>query len=171
MNFKFNSQVICVIFSYMVDPKREDEVKMRAAQAAQRRPQDRRQRPNSHHQKSPPQSHPAAPHLADLANYERRRRNEREERAAAAAAAGRERDRSGHRAGGMPVARVSANLSASPMRKLSEPSLHQPQHARPEVRRFSLEKLQIVITETTKGTRDITNFSIVFFTDSSFVHN
>ncbi|PAV72782.1 hypothetical protein WR25_15289 [Diploscapter pachys] len=119
---------------YMVDPKREEEVKMRAAQAAQRRPQDRRQRPNSHHQKSPPQSHPAAPHLADLANYERRRRNEREERAAAAAAAaaGRERDRSGHRAGGMPVARVSANLSASPMRKLSEPSLHQPQHARPE---------------------------------------
>lgn len=133
---------------------------MRAAQAAQRRPQERRQRPNSHHQKSPPQSHPAAPHLADLANYERRRRNEREERAAAA---GRERDRSGHRAGGMPVARVSANLSASPMRKLSEPSLHQPQHARPEVRRFSLGKLQIVITETTKGTRDITNFSIVFF--------
>lgn len=145
MNFKFNSQVIFVcIFSYMVDPKREEEVKMRAAQAAQRRPQDRRQRPNSHHQKSPPQSHPAAPHLADLANYERRRRSEREERAAAAAAV-RERDRSGHRAGGMPVARVSANLSASPMRKMSEPSLHQSQHARPEVRRFSLGKLQTLV--------------------------
>uniref|UniRef100_A0A1I7X5Z9 Miff domain-containing protein n=1 Tax=Heterorhabditis bacteriophora TaxID=37862 RepID=A0A1I7X5Z9_HETBA len=78
-------------------------------------------------QRSPQQSHPAAPHLADLANYDRRRRSEREER--------RDRDRSNardksaHR--GMPVARVSANVATGPLRKMSEPVLH-PQQARPE---------------------------------------
>ncbi|KAK5986111.1 hypothetical protein GCK32_013655 [Trichostrongylus colubriformis] len=50
-----------------------------------RRDAERRQRPVSHHQRSPQQSHPAAPHLADLANYVRRQ-SEREER--------KERDRS-----------------------------------------------------------------------------
>ncbi|KAJ1369851.1 Serine/threonine-protein kinase mig-15 [Parelaphostrongylus tenuis] len=115
---------------------REEAVKMRAQAAVTRpigsndvrRDSERRQRPVSHHQRSPQQSHPAAPHLADLANYDRRRQSERDER--------RERDRSvtkdriGHR-GAMPVARVAANVTATPLRKLSEPVLHQ-QQSRPE---------------------------------------
>uniref|UniRef100_W6NE37 Uncharacterized protein n=1 Tax=Haemonchus contortus TaxID=6289 RepID=W6NE37_HAECO len=94
-----------------------------------RRDSERRQRPSSHHQRSPQQSHPAAPHLADLANYGRRQ-SEREER--------KEKDRSvtkectgGYRSAA-PVARVAANIIAGPLRKLSEPLLHQ-QQSRPEV--------------------------------------
>lgn len=121
---------------------REQEVKLRA-QAAVARPldvsrqdrsdRDRRQRPLSHHQRSPQQSHPAAPHLAEVANYhDRKRRSEREERRErdrSSARSGDQRDRSAHR--GMPVARVSAHVGPAPIRKLSEPVLH-PQQARPE---------------------------------------
>ncbi|KIH68525.1 hypothetical protein ANCDUO_01136 [Ancylostoma duodenale] len=115
---------------------REEAVKIRAQAAVNRpivgndvrREAERRQRPASHHQRSPLQSHPAAPHLADLANYDRRRQSERDDR--------RERDRSvanermGHRSV-LPVARVAASITATPLRKLSEPVLHQ-QQSRPE---------------------------------------
>uniref|UniRef100_A0A8R1E527 Uncharacterized protein n=1 Tax=Caenorhabditis japonica TaxID=281687 RepID=A0A8R1E527_CAEJA len=73
-------------------------------------------------QRSPQQSHPAAPHLADLANYEKRRRSEREER--------RERERAAHHI--MPIARVSASVPAPQQsRKMSEPMLLS-HHAKPE---------------------------------------
>ncbi|VDL72129.1 unnamed protein product [Nippostrongylus brasiliensis] len=125
-------------FRYGADGRsREEQVKMRAQAAVTRpiaggdvrRDAERRQRPISHHQRSPQQSHPAAPHLADLANYDRRRQSEREER--------RERDRSvtkeriGAHRSGMPVARVAASITTAPLRKLSEPVLHQ-QQSRPE---------------------------------------
>ncbi|KAK6763709.1 hypothetical protein RB195_024148 [Necator americanus] len=123
-------------FRYGADGRiREEAVKVRAQVAANRPPSsdirreaERRQRPVSHHQRSPLPSHPAAPHLADLANYDRRRQSEREER--------RERDRSvtkerlGHR-GALPSTRVAANITTTPIRKLSEPVLHQ-QQSRPE---------------------------------------
>ncbi|KAK6033494.1 kinase domain protein [Ostertagia ostertagi] len=124
------------VYRYCADGRdREEQVKMRAQAAVTRpivgdvrRDAERRQRPVSHHQRSPQQSHPAAPHLADVANYGRRQ-SEREER--------KERDRSvtkgrigGHR-GAMPVARVAASVMAAPLRKLSEPVLHQ-QQSRPE---------------------------------------
>ncbi|CAI4232627.1 unnamed protein product [Auanema sp. JU1783] len=117
---------------------REQEVKLRA-QAAVGRPsdhrqdRDRRQRPLSHHQHSPQQAHPAAPHLADLANYhdrnKRRSERERDERERRDRDRSSARDRNGH--GVMPVARVSAHVGASPLRKMSEPVLHQ-QQPRPE---------------------------------------
>ncbi|EYB92546.1 hypothetical protein Y032_0192g1338 [Ancylostoma ceylanicum] len=124
-------------FRYGADGRcREEAVKIRAQAAVNRpivgndvrREAERRQRPASHHQRSPLQSHPAAPHLADLANYDRRRQSERDDR--------RERDRSvanermGHR-NVLPVARVAASITATPLRKLSEPVLHQ-QQSRPE---------------------------------------
>ncbi|VDM74502.1 unnamed protein product [Strongylus vulgaris] len=120
------------VFRYGADGRsREEAVKIRAQAAVnrpvagsdRRREAERRQRPASHHQVT-------APHLADLANYDRRRQSEREDR--------RERDRSvanerlSHRSD-MPVARVAANIIASPLRKLSEPVLHQ-QQSRPEAR-------------------------------------
>ncbi|CAD6189198.1 unnamed protein product [Caenorhabditis auriculariae] len=110
------------------DSRRED-VKMRQHGAGSRPESSSRgspagrQRPLSHHQRSPQQSHPAAPHLADLANYEKRRRSEREER--------REQRAAAHHA--VPVARISANVPApaGQSRKMSEPLLHN-QHSKPE---------------------------------------
>ncbi|CAJ0953463.1 unnamed protein product, partial [Mesorhabditis belari] len=120
--------------------EREQAVKMRAQAAAQQRPggngeppRDRRSRPISHHQRSPPaqQSHPAAPHLAEVANYDRRRRSEREYR-------DRERehrDRSAHsrqqHAPSSGRIMPTVNVGMPHHRKMSEPLLH-PQQARPE---------------------------------------
>ncbi|VDK61948.1 unnamed protein product [Anisakis simplex] len=99
----------------------------------------RSQRPLSHHQTrgisphraaamiGPPQNHPAAPHLADLANYERKRRSEKEAARAARdrSAASRDQLRNAPH-----ITRVSASIAApSPMRKMSEPMLN----GRPEV--------------------------------------
>ncbi|KAK6046821.1 hypothetical protein COOONC_15674 [Cooperia oncophora] len=107
------------------------------AQAAVTRPKasdvqsdaERRQRPFSHHQRSSQRSHPAAPHLVDVAHHGRRQ-SDREER--------KERDRSvakerigGHQ-GAVLKARVAADITAVPLRKLSEPVLHH-QQSRPEV--------------------------------------
>lgn len=78
----------------------------------------------------PQQNHPAAPHLADLANYERKRRSEKE-----AARAARDRSAASRDALRTPphITRVSASIAASPpMRKMSEPLLN----GRPEVYRF-----------------------------------
>ncbi|CAB3399969.1 unnamed protein product [Caenorhabditis bovis] len=114
-------------YRYVPDARRQEEVKMRAmasprnADGSRQSPASR-QRPVSHHQRSPQQSHPAAPHLADLANYEKRRRSEREER--------RERERGAHHA--VPVQRVSASVPAPQQsRKMSEPLL-MGHHAKPE---------------------------------------
>ncbi|KHN82631.1 Serine/threonine-protein kinase mig-15 [Toxocara canis] len=93
----------------------------------------RSQRPLSHHQArgisphhgaimGPPQNHPAAPHLADLANYERKRRSEKE-----AARAVRDRSAASRDALRTPphITRVSASIAAPPpMRKMSEPLLN-----------------------------------------------
>uniref|UniRef100_F1KQH9 non-specific serine/threonine protein kinase n=1 Tax=Ascaris suum TaxID=6253 RepID=F1KQH9_ASCSU len=93
----------------------------------------RSQRPLSHHQSrgisphhgaiiGPQQNHPAAPHLADLANYERKRRSEKE-----AARAARDRSAASRDALRTPphITRVSASIAASPpMRKMSEPLLN-----------------------------------------------
>uniref|UniRef100_A0AC35TNS9 Protein kinase domain-containing protein n=1 Tax=Rhabditophanes sp. KR3021 TaxID=114890 RepID=A0AC35TNS9_9BILA len=88
-------------------------------------------RPISHHQirgtsphYPPQQSHPAAPHLADLANYDRKRRTERE----AINRAERERSASSRQRNGvlpsdnfqMPRS-VNVPLNGGPFRKLSEP--------------------------------------------------
>lgn len=112
---------------YSVEPRREAEVKLRAVSSrgaadGPRHSPAARPRPVSHHQRSPQQNHPAAPHLADLANYEKRRRSEREER--------RERERAAHHQ--MPIARVSASVPAPQQsRKMSEPLLIS-HHAKPE---------------------------------------
>lgn len=77
-------------------------------------------------------NHPAAPHLADLANYDRKRRNEKE---AARMAAEQRRDRSAasrDQVRDMPrelktphIARVSASVAApTSVRKMSEPVLN-----------------------------------------------
>uniref|UniRef100_A0A915A6G7 non-specific serine/threonine protein kinase n=1 Tax=Parascaris univalens TaxID=6257 RepID=A0A915A6G7_PARUN len=93
----------------------------------------RSQRPLSHHQSrgisphhgaiiGPQQNHPAAPHLADLANYERKRRSEKE-----AARAARDRSAASRDALRTPphITRVSASIAAPPpMRKMSEPLLN-----------------------------------------------
>ena len=87
---------------------------------------------------TPPQNHPAAPHLANLANYDRKRRNEKE---AARLLAEQRRDRSAasrdiHEPSRDPlrspphITRVSASVAAPPSRKLSEPVLN----GRPEVK-------------------------------------
>ncbi|KAK0404533.1 hypothetical protein QR680_017496 [Steinernema hermaphroditum] len=117
---------------------RQSVESQRMAAATRYHDQQRRSaRPLSHHQQrgiSPhhmaPQSHPAAPHLAELANYDRKRRSEKEH-------ARRERDRS-RNALGQPSSsqRISAHHAAlppssgnlpgshSPLRKLSEPVLN-----------------------------------------------
>ncbi|CAJ0584242.1 unnamed protein product, partial [Mesorhabditis spiculigera] len=118
--------------------EREQAVKMRAQAAAQQRPsgngeaRDRRSRPISHHQRSPPapQSHPAAPHLAEVQNYDdRRRRSEREYRNRD------QRDRSAHsrqpQAPNSSRMMPTVNVGMPQLRKMSEPLLH-PQQARPE---------------------------------------
>lgn len=86
-----------------------------------------------HHSNNiPAQNHPAAPHLADLANYERKRRSEKE----IARAAAERRDRSAVSRDAavrdidalrIPphIARVSASIAAPPpTRKMSEPLLN-----------------------------------------------
>ncbi|TKR81037.1 hypothetical protein L596_014981 [Steinernema carpocapsae] len=112
----------------------------RMAAAARYHDQRRSARPLSHHQQrgiSPhhmaPQNHPAAPHLAELANYDRKRRSEKEH-------ARRERDRSAanrnviaqpssssrisaHHAG-LPPNAANITGSHSPLRKLSEPVMN-----------------------------------------------
>ncbi|CCG58606.1 Protein CBR-MIG-15, isoform a [Caenorhabditis briggsae] len=112
---------------YIEPSRREADVKLRAVSSrgaadGPRHSPAARPRPVSHHQRSPQQVHPAAPHLADLANYEKRRRSEREER--------RERERAAHHQ--MPIARVSASVPAPQQsRKMSEPLLIS-HHAKPE---------------------------------------
>uniref|UniRef100_A0A183F170 Mediator of rna polymerase ii transcription subunit 26 n=1 Tax=Gongylonema pulchrum TaxID=637853 RepID=A0A183F170_9BILA len=86
------------------------------------------------------QNHPAAPHLADLANYDRKRRSEKEAVRLAAEQQQQQqrRDRSAassrdHQVRDAPrelktpphIARVSASVAASsPVRKMSEPVLN-----------------------------------------------
>jgi hypothetical protein len=98
-----------------------------------------------HHMSASPQNHPAAPHLAELANYDRKRRVEHQQNSGRAAGEHR-RDRS--RGGAQPassaaaataghqLARVNASVStSSPMRKISEPVLINgaANNSRPEV--------------------------------------
>ncbi|XGW21730.1 hypothetical protein V3C99_004585 [Haemonchus contortus] len=135
---------------------REEQVKMRAQAAIPRSvagniriDPERRQRPSSHHQRSPQQSHPAAPHLADLANYGRRQ-SERGER--------KEKDRSvtkectgGYRSA-VPVACVAANITVGPVQKLSKPlQLHQQQSRPEDLDRLACELSQIGLSASNSG--------------------
>ncbi|VDN03074.1 unnamed protein product [Thelazia callipaeda] len=105
----------------------------------------RSQRPFSHHQAfqrgisphhssalMPQPNHPAAPHLADLANYDRKRRSEKE---AARAAAEQRRDRSAASRDQVRdmsrelktshIARINPSVAAAmPVRKMSDPVLN-----------------------------------------------
>uniref|UniRef100_A0A5S6PV73 non-specific serine/threonine protein kinase n=2 Tax=Brugia malayi TaxID=6279 RepID=A0A5S6PV73_BRUMA len=106
----------------------------------------RSQRPLSHHQARgisphhanalmPQPNHPAAPHLADLANYDRKRRSEKEKEAVRMAgeqrrdrsAASRDQVRDMSRELKTPprTARVNTSVAATtPVRKMSEPVLN-----------------------------------------------
>ncbi|CAI2356357.1 unnamed protein product [Caenorhabditis sp. 36 PRJEB53466] len=107
---------------YVAEPRRDSDVKLRAVSSRGAADGPRQSPASRPRPRSPQQSHPAAPHLADLANYEKRRRSEREER--------RERERAAHHA--MPIARVSASVPAPQQsRKMSEPLLIS-HHAKPE---------------------------------------
>ncbi|GMT34406.1 hypothetical protein PFISCL1PPCAC_25703 [Pristionchus fissidentatus] len=123
---------------YRYNMEREQAVKMRAqAAAAAQKPmgssggaERRAPRPLSHHQ----QSHPAAPHLAMVNNYNNRRKEDDErkrERDRSAARRDerdrrdREREREAER-----DHRDRGQMGLSPLRKMSEPLLHR--EARPE---------------------------------------
>ncbi|CCG58607.1 Protein CBR-MIG-15, isoform b [Caenorhabditis briggsae] len=107
---------------YIEPSRREADVKLRAVSSRGAADGPRHSPAARPRPRSPQQVHPAAPHLADLANYEKRRRSEREER--------RERERAAHHQ--MPIARVSASVPAPQQsRKMSEPLLIS-HHAKPE---------------------------------------
>jgi serine/threonine protein kinase len=133
------------------EPPREQQVKLRQAdprvagpRVTSGHPMENRRpsRPMSHHQAlqrglsphhhmpSAQQNHPAAPHLVELDNYDRKRREKAHQ--SSREAARRERDRSAASRNniGMPVSShasprvASSTPNSSPLRKMSEPVLN-----------------------------------------------